>query len=74
MAADALAVTRRHKSQKPTQDRAGATLLPEDDPGERQRALSRGHPLRALNALNALAVRGFDPELLAVRIDVDPLA
>jgi hypothetical protein len=71
MAADALAVTRRHKSQKPTQDRAGATLLPEDDPGERQRALSRGHPLRALNAL---AVRGFDPELLAVRIDVDPLA
>ena len=38
-----------------------AQLLPDDDPRERQRALSRGHPMRALNAL---AVRGLGTELL----------
>ena len=47
-----------------------AHLLPEDDPRARQRALGRGHPLRALNAL---AVRGLGTELLTVRIDLDRL-
>jgi deazaflavin-dependent oxidoreductase (nitroreductase family) len=48
-----------------------AQLLPDDDPRERQRALGRGHPLRALNAL---AVRGLGTELLTVRIDLDPVS
>lgn len=46
-----------------------AHLLPADDPRERQKALSRGHPMRALNAL---AVRGFGTELMTIRIDLDP--
>jgi deazaflavin-dependent oxidoreductase (nitroreductase family) len=45
-----------------------ARTLEEDDPRARQRALGRGHPLRALNAA---AVRGFGTELLTVRIDLD---
>ena len=50
--------------------RAGtATVLADDDPRERQRTLSRGHPLRRLNAA---AVRAFGTELLTVRIDLDP--
>lgn len=48
-----------------------ARLLPDDDPRERQRELSRGHPLRALNALG---VRGMGTDLLTVRIDLDPIA
>jgi len=46
-----------------------AQILPEDDPRQRQQALAKGHPLRALNAL---AVRGFSTELLSVRIVLDP--
>lgn len=50
--------------------RAGtAQLLPDDDPRERQRTLSRGHPGRALNAF---VVRTVGTELLTVRIDLDP--
>jgi deazaflavin-dependent oxidoreductase (nitroreductase family) len=48
-----------------------AHVLPDDDPRERQRALGRGHPVRALNAF---AVRGLGTELLTVRIDLDPVA
>jgi deazaflavin-dependent oxidoreductase (nitroreductase family) len=47
-----------------------AQVLPDDDPRERPRALSRGHPMRALNAL---AVRGLGTELLTIRIDLDPV-
>lgn len=45
-----------------------ARVLPDDDPRARQRTISRGHPLRALNAV---AVRTFGTELLTVRIDLD---
>jgi len=45
-----------------------ATVLPDDDPRARQKALSRGHPYRALNAL---AVRAMGTELLTVRIELD---
>jgi len=48
-----------------------AHLMPEDDPRERQRAIGRGHPLRALNAL---WVRGLGTELLTLRIDLAPVA
>ena len=48
-----------------------AHLLPDDDPRERQRALARGHPLRAVNAAS---VRVLGTDLLTVRIDLDPLA
>jgi hypothetical protein len=47
-----------------------ATVLDEDDPHARQRMLSRGHPLRALNAC---VVRVMGTELLTVRIDLTPL-
>ena len=47
-----------------------AHVPPDDDPRERQRALSRDHPMRALNAL---AVRGLGTELLAIRIDLEPV-
>ena len=45
-----------------------ARVLEGDDPRARQREISRGHPLRALNAV---AVRTFGTELLTVRIDLD---
>jgi deazaflavin-dependent oxidoreductase (nitroreductase family) len=44
-----------------------AFVLPEDDPIARQRMVSRGHPLRALNAL---AVRAAGTDLLTVRVDL----
>jgi deazaflavin-dependent oxidoreductase (nitroreductase family) len=44
-----------------------AHVLPEDDPRERQRALSRRFTAR----LNAAAVRGWGTDLLTVRIDLD---
>jgi deazaflavin-dependent oxidoreductase (nitroreductase family) len=44
-----------------------AHLVPEDDPRERQRLLSR----RLTARLNALAVRGWGTDLLTVRIDLD---
>jgi deazaflavin-dependent oxidoreductase (nitroreductase family) len=47
-----------------------AHILPDDDPRERQRALGKGHPLRALNAL---AVRGLGTDLLSIRIDLEPI-
>ena len=46
-----------------------ARLLPEDDPRERQRAISRGKPGRRLNAF---AVRTVGTDLLTVRIDLEP--
>ncbi|HKW62591.1 MAG TPA: nitroreductase/quinone reductase family protein [Candidatus Acidoferrum sp.] len=45
-----------------------ASLLPDDDPRERQRWLSQQHPG---SASNAAAVRLFGTELLTVRIDLD---
>jgi deazaflavin-dependent oxidoreductase (nitroreductase family) len=45
-----------------------ATVLEHDDPRERQRLLSRGHPLRRLNAAS---VRAMGTDLLTVRIDLD---
>ena len=46
-----------------------AHLLPDDDPRERQRIMSRGRPgVR----LNAAAVRAFGTSLMTVRIDLDP--
>jgi deazaflavin-dependent oxidoreductase (nitroreductase family) len=46
-----------------------AHLLPDDDPRERQRIMSRGRPgVR----LNAAAVRMFGTGLMTVRIDLDP--
>jgi deazaflavin-dependent oxidoreductase (nitroreductase family) len=45
-----------------------AHLLPEDDPRERQRWLSRQVPS---SASNAAAVRFFGTQLLTVRIDLD---
>lgn len=48
-----------------------AHVLADDDPRERQRLLSRGHPGRALNAF---VVRTVGTDLLTVRIDLDPAA
>lgn len=45
-----------------------ASLLPDDDPRERQRWLSQQHPG---SASNAAAVRLFGTQLLTVRIDLD---
>ena len=45
-----------------------ASLLPNDEPRERQRWLARQHPG---SASNAAAVRLFGSELLTVRIDLD---
>jgi deazaflavin-dependent oxidoreductase (nitroreductase family) len=45
-----------------------AHLLPDDDPRERQRAISSG---KLSVRLNALAVRSFGTDLLTVRIDLD---
>jgi deazaflavin-dependent oxidoreductase (nitroreductase family) len=45
-----------------------AHLLPDDDPRERQRMLSRRRPTARLNAL---LVRGWGTDLLTVRIDLD---
>jgi deazaflavin-dependent oxidoreductase (nitroreductase family) len=45
-----------------------AHLLEDDDPRERQRKMSRGHPLRRLNAF---VVRRVGTEHLTVRIDLD---
>jgi len=46
-----------------------AEVLPDDDPRERQRMLSTGHPGRRLNAF---VVRTVGTDLLTVRIDLDP--
>lgn len=46
-----------------------ARLLPDDDPRERQRAISRGKPGRRLNAF---VVRTVGTDLLTVRIDLEP--
>jgi deazaflavin-dependent oxidoreductase (nitroreductase family) len=46
-----------------------AHVLADDDPHARQRALARGHPVRALNAA---AVRAMGTDLLTIRIDLDP--
>lgn len=45
-----------------------ASLLPDDDPRDRQRWLAQHHPG---SASNAAAVRFFGTELLTVRIDLD---
>jgi deazaflavin-dependent oxidoreductase (nitroreductase family) len=45
-----------------------ASLLPDDDPRERQRWLAQQHPG---SASNAAAVRLFGTQLLTVRIDLD---
>ena len=45
-----------------------AQLLPDDDPRERQRLLSRRRPTARLNAA---LVRGWGTDLLTVRIDLD---
>jgi len=45
-----------------------AHLLEDDDPRERQRVLSRGHPMRRLNAF---VVRAVGTEHLTIRIDLD---
>jgi deazaflavin-dependent oxidoreductase (nitroreductase family) len=45
-----------------------AHLMPDDDPRDRQRALSERRPLARLNAA---AVRGWGTDLLTVRIDLD---
>ena len=45
-----------------------ASLLPDDDPRERQRWLAQHHPG---SASNAAAVRFFGTELLTIRIDLD---
>jgi hypothetical protein len=44
-----------------------AYLMPDDDPRERQRLLSRRFTAR----LNAMAVRGWGTDLLTLRIDLD---
>lgn len=46
-----------------------ASVLPDDDPYARQKALSRWHPMRALNAM---VVRVMGTELLTIRIELDP--
>ncbi len=46
-----------------------ASLMPDDDPRERQRLLAKERPG---SRLNAAAVRGFGTGLLTVRIDLDP--
>ncbi|WP_089302090.1 nitroreductase/quinone reductase family protein [Haloechinothrix alba] len=46
-----------------------AHVLPDDDPRERQRYLSK----RLSARLNAAAVRSFGTDLLTVRIDLDPV-
>ena len=48
--------------------RGTATLLPDDDPRERQRWLARQHPG---SFTNALVVRLFGTNLLTIRIDLD---
>jgi deazaflavin-dependent oxidoreductase (nitroreductase family) len=49
--------------------RAGtAHVLVDDDPRARQRALSHGRPLRALNAAS---VRAMGTNLVTIRIDLD---
>jgi deazaflavin-dependent oxidoreductase (nitroreductase family) len=45
-----------------------AQVLVDDDPRARQRALSRGRPLRAMNAAS---VRAMGTELVTIRIDLD---
>lgn len=52
---------------KPTWRDGIASVVPDDDPHARQRALSRWHPLRALNAV---VVRVVGTELLTIRIDL----
>ena len=46
-----------------------ARVLEDDDWRERQRILSRGHPLRWINAVS---VRAMGTEHLTVRIDLEP--
>jgi deazaflavin-dependent oxidoreductase (nitroreductase family) len=45
-----------------------AQVLDDDDPRERQRMLSRGHPMRRLNAF---VVRVLGTEHLTIRIELD---
>ena len=45
-----------------------AHVLADDDPRERQRMLSRGHPGRSLNAF---VVRVLGTDLTTIRIDID---
>ncbi|WP_433567454.1 nitroreductase/quinone reductase family protein [Nocardia sp. CA-151230] len=45
-----------------------ATVLPDEDPLERQRRLARWRPLRILNAI---MVRALGADLLVIRIDLD---
>lgn len=46
-----------------------AHVLPDDDPLERQRLLSKA---RLSARMNAAAVRSFGTDLLSIRIDLDP--
>jgi deazaflavin-dependent oxidoreductase (nitroreductase family) len=48
-----------------------ATLLPDDDPRERQRWLAKQHPG---SSSNAAVVRMMGTNLLTVRIDLDPVS
>lgn len=48
-----------------------ATVLPDDNPLQRQRLISRRRPLRLLNAM---VVRTMGTDLLTVRVDLDPHA
>jgi deazaflavin-dependent oxidoreductase (nitroreductase family) len=58
------------RSRRPTGWRSGtAHVVEDDDPGERQRILSRGNPWRRL-CLSTSAAMATDP--LTVRIDLDP--
>jgi len=58
------------RSRRPTRWRAGtAHVLPDDDPHERRRILSRGKPWRRL-CLRTSGALATDP--LTVRIDLDP--
>jgi deazaflavin-dependent oxidoreductase (nitroreductase family) len=45
-----------------------ATILPDDDPRERQRWLARQ---RFSTWMNSMAVRGFGTSLLTIRVDLD---
>lgn len=54
---------------RPVWSEGNAHLLEDDDPYARQRALSRWHPLRALNAA---VVRVMGTALLTVRVDLQP--
>jgi deazaflavin-dependent oxidoreductase (nitroreductase family) len=56
------------KGLRPVWRQGHARVLEDDDPHDRQRALSRGHPLRALNAA---VVRVMGTDLLTIRIELE---